>query len=85
MYKFKKKDISDLDNDEKYKFTIRGYKHEDGKDKFIEEEIDVSDLSMEELGVIGGFLDAIFDDIGFDTVTGAKLDPIIRVDDNDVK
>lgn len=73
MYKFKKKDISDLDNDEKYKFIIRGYKREDGKDKFIEEEIDVSDLSMEELSVIGGFLDAIFDDIEFDTITGAEL------------
>jgi hypothetical protein len=85
MYKFKKKDINNLDKDEKYKFTVCGYKQVEGKDKFIEEDIDVSDLSMEELGVIGGFLDSLFDDIGFDSVIGAKIDPIIRVDDNDVK
>lgn len=85
MYKFKKKDMSDLNKDEKYKFTVCGYKHEDGKEKFIEEDIDVSDLSMEDLSVIGGFLNALFDDIGFDSVIGAKIDPIIRVDDNDVK
>jgi hypothetical protein len=85
MYKFKKKDISNLDKDEKYKFTVCGYKQVDGKEKFIEEDIDVSDLSMEELGVIGGFLDVIFDEIGFDYIGAAKIDPIIRVDDNDVK
>ena len=86
MYKFKKKDVNEtLDNDEKYKFTVCGSTRVDGKEKFIEEDIDVSDLSMEELGVIGGFLDAIFDDIEFDTITGARMDPIIRVDDNDVK
>jgi hypothetical protein len=85
MYKFKKKDINNLDKDKKYKFTVCGYKQVEGKDKFIEEDIDVSDLSMEELGVIGGFLDSLFDDIGFDYIGAAKIDPIIRVDDNDVK
>ncbi len=35
--------------------------------------LDASDLSIDQLGVIAGFLDAVFDDAGIDKLTGVSI------------
>lgn len=65
-------DMSDRLNAEgKYCFKICGDDWMSGKSKEVI--LDASDLTIDQLGVIAGFLDAAFDDAHIDKLTGVSI------------
>lgn len=72
METIKVTDMSDrLDTESKYCIKISGEELRSGKKKEVI--LDASDLTIDQLGVIAGFLDAVFDDSNIDKLTGVSI------------
>lgn len=60
-----------LNTEGNYSMKVSGY---DGYDNIHKDYIlDLSDLDIDQIGVIAGFLDAVFDECGLLRVTGASI------------
>lgn len=72
-----------LNAEGKYCIKVCGEELESGKHKEIF--LDVSDLTIDQIGVIAGFLDAVFDTASIDKFTGASIvkseDIKVRIED----
>lgn len=74
MNKLKVVDFSDRLNAEgKYKLNVGGYTGYGNDKKHVDIDIDISDLTLDQIGVIGGFLNATFDDANMSSITGAGI------------
>ena len=77
MIKMNAVDMSDRLNAEgKYKLVVRGISKCCGKDEGKEVEIDASSLSIDQLGVLAGFFDAVYDKAEIDSMSGVKIEKI---------
>lgn len=79
MDKIKVNDMSfKLSAERPYKLRVRGNKYSNGTNYQVQEDIDLdmSDLTLEQIGVIAGFLDAVFDRANLNSITGAEILPL---------
>lgn len=74
MNKLQVVDYSDRLNAEgKYKLNVGGYTGYGNDKKRIYVDVDISDLTLDQIGVIGGFLNATFDDANMSSITGVGI------------
>lgn len=67
-------DMSDrLNADGKYLMKVRGKEFCNGKSVQKDCILDLSELNIDQIGVIAGFLDAAFDGCGIDQIIGVKI------------